>query len=116
MFKAIRINNYRGFERVLLSELTEVNLITGRNNVGKTAALEAFWALAAEANPVPFLSTNANRGLEIFRVDPGRPEDSPWDSLFYEFDSKREILFEARVDGAGISQTSIKVLRDQNAV
>lgn len=45
MYKYFKINNFRCFEKLELPELERVNLIVGKNNVGKTALLEAIFVI-----------------------------------------------------------------------
>ena len=41
MYTRFEIVNFRGFDHLMLDPLARVNLIAGKNNVGKTALLEA---------------------------------------------------------------------------
>lgn len=43
MIESFEIQNYRLFKHLKIEKLGRVNLITGKNNVGKTALLEALW-------------------------------------------------------------------------
>jgi AAA15 family ATPase/GTPase len=43
MIKDIEINNFRCFDRLKVSGFKRINLISGKNNVGKTALLEAIF-------------------------------------------------------------------------
>src|SRR6266705_4013032 len=43
MIRSFHIRNYRGFKEFTIKPLDRVNLITGSNNVGKTALLEALY-------------------------------------------------------------------------
>ena len=43
MLKNIEIVKYKCFENFKLENLSRINIITGKNNVGKTALLEAFF-------------------------------------------------------------------------
>jgi hypothetical protein len=43
MFQDFLIEGYRPFERLLLPKLGHVNLLTGKNNVGKSSVLEAIY-------------------------------------------------------------------------
>lgn len=45
MYESIRVRNFRGFADLRLEGLTRVNLIGGKNNIGKTALLEALLLL-----------------------------------------------------------------------
>ncbi|WP_164689310.1 AAA family ATPase [Herpetosiphon llansteffanensis] len=40
------IQNFRGFENFQINQLGRVNLIVGKNNIGKTSLLEAIWLYA----------------------------------------------------------------------
>jgi AAA15 family ATPase/GTPase len=46
LLDSLEIKGYRCFEHLKIEELGRVNLIVGKNNVGKTALLEALWIWA----------------------------------------------------------------------
>ncbi|HMS38887.1 MAG TPA: AAA family ATPase [Pyrinomonadaceae bacterium] len=46
LLDSLEIKGYRCFEHLTIEKLGRVNLIVGKNNVGKTALLEALWILA----------------------------------------------------------------------
>ncbi|MGB9902573.1 hypothetical protein [Methanothrix sp.] len=65
-----------------LTDLDQVNLIAGKNNVGKTALLEAIFLHCGAYNPELTLRVNAFRGIEAIKIElPGWTE-TPWDALF----------------------------------
>ena len=43
VFKDIKIRNFRCFDKLDVSNFGKINLISGKNNVGKTALLEALF-------------------------------------------------------------------------
>ncbi len=43
MIKDVEINNFRCFSKLKVSGFEKVNLISGKNNAGKTALLEALF-------------------------------------------------------------------------
>ncbi|HEK84748.1 MAG TPA: ATPase, partial [Candidatus Aminicenantes bacterium] len=86
MYKSFKINNFRCFEKLELPELERVNLIVGKNNVGKTALLEALFIHCGAYNPELALRVNAFRGIEVIKVEFTGWAEAPWDSLFYNFD------------------------------
>ena len=43
LLDSLEIKGYRCFEHLTIEKLGRVNLIVGKNNVGKTALLEALW-------------------------------------------------------------------------
>jgi hypothetical protein len=84
MYTSFQVKNYRCFEDLTVEPLERVNLIAGKNNVGKTALLEALYVHSKYDNPWAAANVNYWRGLV-----PKRPEFL-WD-LFREFDSTRTI-------------------------
>lgn len=46
LLDSLEIKGYRCFEHLMIEKLGRVNLIVGKNNVGKTALLEALWLYA----------------------------------------------------------------------
>ncbi len=57
------IQNFRGFENFQINQLGRVNLIVGKNNVGKTSLLEAIWLYA-----------NRGSGVTIYNILKDRDE------------------------------------------
>jgi len=51
LVNALEINNFRGFKHLKLDKLGRVNLIVGKNNVGKTSLLEALAMYARRGSP-----------------------------------------------------------------
>src|SRR4051794_19796038 len=85
--QSIRIRNFRGFEDIQLDSIQQVNLITGMNNVGKTALLDAIFVQLAPNNPELLLRTNAFRGIE--RAD--AESEEVWGGFFYDRKIDRKI-------------------------
>ena len=50
MFTHLQLNGYRGFESYAFNDLARVNLLVGKNNCGKTSALEAINLLTANGS------------------------------------------------------------------
>lgn len=59
---ALKVQQYRNFGVLDLEELTRVNLITGRNNVGKSSLLEAVHLLASRGAERALLDVLKSRG------------------------------------------------------
>ncbi len=51
MLRELTIEKYRCFEKLHVKDLAQVNLIVGKNNVGKTSFLEAVYLYVSKANP-----------------------------------------------------------------
>lgn len=73
MFRSFTAKRFRGIPDLTIgtaaTPLARVNLIGGRNNVGKTAMLEAIFLHLGPDNPSLSLVVNAIRGLERFSLD-----------------------------------------------
>ncbi len=66
MFQAFQVKNFRCFRHLKLDSLERVNLVTGKNNAGKTALLEAIFLHLGAINPeLSTLRLNAFRGFEV---------------------------------------------------
>jgi ABC-type branched-subunit amino acid transport system ATPase component len=62
MFDTLEIQNFRGFSSFTLSGLTRINLIIGKNNVGKTSLLEAIEIVSQGGKPSSLLKSPSRRG------------------------------------------------------
>lgn len=79
---SLEIKNFRAFKHLTIEKLGRVNLIVGKNSVGKTALLEALWLYAArrpslvweilqrhdEAGDIELLESQTEKGTR-YRVD-----------------------------------------------
>jgi predicted ATPase len=79
MLTKVQIKNFRCFRELEIAPLRRVNLITGQNNTGKTALLEALSLLLAQPNP----SAQGNLP-NTFRAGFGNadPQENFWNWLF----------------------------------
>lgn len=92
MLKKISIKNFRGFKKLEVNDCHRFNLIIGKNNVGKTALLEALFLHIGSKNPELPLRINVLRG--IIPQFPLKIE-SLWNSLFHNYDSEKTISIES---------------------
>lgn len=63
--KSLEIKNYKNFEKLTLNDLTNVNLIVGKNNVGKSTLLEAISIFASNGDLEYIKSILESRGESI---------------------------------------------------
>ena len=94
MYRSFTVRNFRCFKELTLSDLARVNLIAGKNNVGKTALLEAVFLHCGAYNPELAIRVNAFRGIENVQVDLFPSAETPWHSLFRGFDTTKTIELE----------------------
>ena len=106
MFKSFSIKNFRCFNTVSMKKCKLVNLITGKNNAGKTAFLEALFLHIGSMNPQLPLSLSSFRGFTGFRTD----ADSMWANLFNNFDTNNTIDFVAEYPDRTKASLSISLI------
>lgn len=92
MYHSFRIKNFRCFDDLTIDGLGRINLIGGKNNIGKSALLEALWVHHCSANPDLAVRIDAFRGLE--QVVP----DNFLGNVFRGFD--RDLTIELCAQGA----------------
>ena len=67
--EGFRVRHYRGIDGLSFDNLTQANLITGSNGVGKTAVIEAMWLFAGRYNSHLLWNANVQRSRDPI-VDP----------------------------------------------
>ncbi len=96
MYRTFSVKNFRCFKRLSMESLAQVNLIAGKNNVGKTALLEAMFLHLGPNNPELPVRISAFRGIEQFVVDPA----DLWGWLFFRRETG-DLIEISSVDGDG---------------
>jgi len=105
-FSSIHIENFRCFKDFSIGSLNRVNLIGGKNNVGKTALLESIYLLLGATNASLILRINAFRGVESFEGDAATVSNTLWGTLFNNFDNHALITIKGELStGKQISLT-----------
>jgi predicted ATPase len=112
MYRSFAVKNFRCFHNLVISDLERVNLIAGRNNVGKTALLEALFIHCGTYNPELALRINAFRGIESVKIEFGGWGETPWDALFKDFDISQKVELGGDDELTGHRTLSLKLIRD----
>ena len=94
MLKTFSITNFKCFRHFTIADLAPINLITGLNNVGKSALLEALFLHAGRFNPIISLNINASRGLALSNPTP----DVMWGWHFLDRNLENTIHLEGTTD------------------
>src|SRR5829696_7564922 len=94
VYRSFSITNFRCFRELKVPRLERVNLFAGKNNVGKTALLEAIFLQLAPNNPELALRVNLLRGVEQFETD----ATDLWGWLFFQQRIADTIRLESQSD------------------
>ena len=92
MFKKINIQRFRCFDNFTITNLTRVNLIAGKNSVGKTTLLEAIFLLLGAGNISLAIKISGFRGLADFKGDIETIIQMLWTPLFHNLDISQKII------------------------
>lgn len=69
MMESLRIKNFKNLKNLKIDRLRQVNLIVGRNNVGKSTLLEAISIFLANGNEEHLRKLLSNRGEDVVKND-----------------------------------------------
>ena len=86
MYKSFSIRNFKCFPALEISGLQRVNLIAGKNNVGKTALLEALFVSGGPDMPDLTHRIGVLRGISRIKADPKDWAGEAWKALFHDMD------------------------------
>jgi hypothetical protein len=110
MYRSIEVDNFRGFRRLVMDNLSRINLIAGVNNVGKTALLEAIFIHSGAYNPSITMILDNFRGINRLHIDLSSSYKTPWDSLFYNFNRSKEIEIRGEFEEGGSRKIHLRVV------
>lgn len=92
MYKTFKVRNFRGLRKLDISSLERVNLIAGKNNVGKTALLEALFLHSCPDQPGIIITLNGFRGLQSINMT------ELFREVFWNFDPSANVELRAAGD------------------
>jgi len=106
MIKKITIENFRCFDKLKVLGFERVNLISGKNNAGKTALLEAIFLNSAPRPDTIFLLRQVRREQASFSK--ALPERT-WSNFFFEQNEDNTILIEAILENGDSKVVDISI-------
>ena len=112
MYKEFSIRNFRGFKVLHIHDFGLVNLIAGRNDVGKTAVLEAMFLHSGPQNPSLPTTIENLRGRYRFALNP----KAIWGWLFPGRDTDETIELAGTGDCGGMHTLQVRLSRQTPSV
>ena len=106
MIKNIEIKNFRCFDHLKVFGFERVNLISGKNNAGKTALLEAIFLNSAPRPDTIFLLRQVRREQASFSK--ALPERT-WINFFFQQNKSDKILIESVLDNNELKVVEISI-------
>lgn len=95
MITETTIKNFKCFKHLTLPDLARITVIGGKNNVGKTALLEALFLFFDRTPLNMILKQYGWRGLANVITTP----EGMWAPIFREYDLNQQISISASIDG-----------------
>ena len=92
MYRSFTIKNFRCFDELTVEGMGRINLIAGKNNVGKTALLEALWLLSGPDLP------GSSQRIDSFRGLPWAGLDAAFYDIFLDNDPQNRVKITAQGD------------------
>lgn len=105
MIEKIKIENFKLFNKIEINNLKPINIVGGKNNVGKSSFLEAIFLFHDRINPDMFVKQLGWRGVQKITIN----EDTIWVPIFNDFDTSKTIKVKI-----GKEEMSIKLNKNYN--
>ncbi len=87
MLESIYIKNFKGIQQLQIDKLSQLTLIGGKNNCGKSSLMEAMCMLFKRMDPNIIIQQSILRGVNVIPAEP----DFMWAPIFNDFDLNKKI-------------------------
>lgn len=111
MFTLLQVRNFRAFDDLKIDRLSRINLVTGRNNSGKTTLLEAIFLLSSGGNPQVALSASAVRRADLAAAP--AVAETFWKPMFAALDMEKTVEIAGRHMSLG--SLSLKIALERSS-
>ncbi len=85
MYTSLSIQDFRGIHTLEMNDFRRVNILTGKNNCGKTSVLEAMYLLSRSDNSGTIALLGIYRNIEVL-------DEDYWRSFFHNFGLQAAIV------------------------
>lgn len=101
MLERLSVRNFRGFKELEVDRLCRINLVTGRNDTGKSTLLEAIFLLGSAVNPRLAVNEHVMRSEGVHVAGPASMAETLWKPLFFELHTDGPIEIAGRHSSIG---------------
>ena len=108
MISRISFENFRGIKHLEIPDVSQITLLTGRNNAGKSSILEGIFLFMDHTAVDSFGKISAFRGLQ-YTPNPA----SLWEPAFFGLDTSNPLQIEMDIDGV---KSSLSYERDDSYI
>ena len=112
MFEELRIRRFRLFDEFRIESLGRINVLTGRNNSGKTTLLEAILQLCGGGHQGAVLTSNQMRELIQPGASPSDWATTRFGHIFHKLDTSTTICVEGQHSEQGKLSLEISFASD----
>ena len=109
MFTGLQVRNFRAVDDLNVERMSRINLVTGRNNSGKTTLLEAVFLLSSGGNAHVALKASAIRGADLAAAP--AVAETFWKPMFTALDISRTVEIAGRHKSLGSLSLNIALER-----
>lgn len=100
MLERLEINNFRGIKKLNFDSFKNINIFTGKANIGKTSVLEAIYTIL-KLNPASMIEMSNLRAIVGY--------DDIFKSLFYDYNLKNSIKLNATINNKKEEKINIEI-------
>lgn len=100
MLERLEINNFRGIKNLNFDSFKNINIFTGKANVGKTSVLESIYTIL-KLNPASMIEMSNLRAIVGY--------DDIFKSLFYDYNLKNSIKLNATINNKKEEKINIEI-------
>lgn len=100
MLERLEINNFRGIKKLNFDSFKNINIFTGKANVGKTSVLEAIYTIL-KLNPASMIEMSNLRAIVGY--------DDIFKSLFYDYNLKNSIKLNSTINNKKEEKINIEI-------
>ena len=115
MISELSIENFKGFKDLTIPNIKRINLIGGKNHIGKTSLLECIFEICTIKSHQIFLATKLLRGINTYVGQNELNTIEIWDSFFYDKNINNKIKLKTKTSEGDITEYIFNINKSENS-